>query len=391
MATITKRGNSYRIRVSCGYDCDGKQMVSSMTWKPDPTLTKKEIENEVQRVAADFEANLKGKRIILPAEMLLQDFCKQYLSLVKHKLSPTTYHSYELAIDNYIVPALGHVPLNQLKPLHIQLFVNQLCRPGARADGKKEAIAPTTLRRNYSVLRSILAKAYKLDIIKSNPANGEKIDLPPLGITKTDIFTKEEYIQILNLLQEEPLMYQVLIQLAFVTGCRRGELVALKWDDIDFKQNTVTINKSNYQITGNSVQTKLPKTKGSIRTIALSSSIMPLLESYKQQQQEKLKMYSITDYENWLFTQWNGSAINPSTPTHWFSKFLKKNNIAHRKFHAIRHTSATLLLSSGTDIKTVSSRLGHEDITITNRYLHMVKESDIAAAKTFDNIIENQN
>lgn len=84
--------------------------------------------------------------------------------MVKSNLSPTTYHSYELTIKNYIIPALGHIRLCDLKPMHIQLFINEMCRPGARADGKTDtAIATSTLHRNYSVLRSILTKAYKLN------------------------------------------------------------------------------------------------------------------------------------------------------------------------------------------------------------------------------------
>ncbi len=386
MATITKRGNSYRIRVSHGYDDNGKQIVSSMTWTPDPKLSLKQAEKEVQKIALSFEEKMKKQKKKDFSRLFLRDFCMQYLELVKNNISPTTYYSYQQTIQNYIIPALGHIPLNSLKPIHIQLFINQMCRPGARADGKTDtAIAPSTLRRNYSVLRSILTKAYKLELISSNPANSQKIDLPSLAADQTDIFTKQEFIQILNCLENEPLMYQVLIHFAFVTGCRRGELVALTWNDIDFEQKTISINKSNYQLSGSPIQTKAPKTKNSIRTISLSDSILELLQKYKQHQKQHITPYK----QNWIFTQWNGTPMHPSTPTHWFGKFLKKNNIAHRKFHAIRHTSATLLLSSGIDIKTVSGRLGHTDISTTNRYVHMVSEADKIAAKTFDAILNH--
>ena len=382
MATITKRGNSYRIRVSHGYDYNGKQIISSMNWTPDPTLTPKQAEKEVKKIALSFEQKVKNQKSDGASRLFLKEFCTQYLQLVKSNLSPTTYHSYELTIKNYIIPALGHIRLCDLKPMHIQLFINEMCRPGARADGKTDtAIATSTLHRNYSVLRSILTKAYKLDLISTNPANSKKIDLPPLAMAHTDIFSKEEFIQILHCLENESMIYQVLIHLAFVTGCRRGELVALTWNDIHFEQKTISINKSNYQFSGSSIKTKVPKTKNSIRTISLSESILDLLQKYKQEQPQ--------NKGNWIFTQRDGSPMHPSTPTHWFSKFLKKNHIPHRKFHAIRHTSATLLLSSGTDIKTVSARLGHTDISTTNRYVHAISESDKKAAKTFDAILNH--
>jgi integrase len=168
------------------------------------------------------------------------------------------------------------------------------------------------------------------------------------------------------------------------TGCRRGELTALQWCDIDFKKLTVSISKSNYSLKGMGVLTKEPKTAGSVRMLSVPQFCIDLLKDYRKEQ--KLTRLSLGDkWEegDWLFTQLDGKPMYPSTPTAWFDKFLKRNGFSHRKFHALRHTSATLLLTSGTNIKTVGSRLGHHKLSTTNRYVHEVTTADVAAAQTF--------
>ena len=121
----------------------------------------------------------------------------------------------------------------------------------------KKKFAASSIRRYYVVLQSILHSASKLGLIASNPADSDKIDLPPLEPPETQIFTKEEAAAMLGYLSNEPLMYQVLINLAIITGCRRGELVALEWSDIDFKADTVSISKSNSEATGRALLQKM--------------------------------------------------------------------------------------------------------------------------------------
>jgi len=91
--------------------------------------------------------------------------------------------------------------------------------------------------------------------------------------------------------------------------------------------------------------------------------------------------------EGWIFTQWNGEPMNPTTPTAWFSEFQERHGIPHHKFHALRHTSGTLLLSNGTNIKTVAARLGHTQLSTTNRYLHALEDADTAAAESFSSML----
>lgn len=387
MATITKRGNSYRIRVSCGYNAAGKQIVKSMSWTPPAGMTQKQIEKEVNRIAVEFEARITGQDGAEMSSMKLSDFCDRYLELSKTTLSPTTYAFYTSVIEQIIKPALGHMKLNAVKPIHAQQFIQMLQGDGIRSDGRGERLSASTVKRYFTVLKAIFAKAYKLDLIDRNPTDTAKLDMPTVEEPEIQIFTAEEAGKMLACLQSEPTMFQVLIHMALVTGMRRGELVAVKWNSIDFKQKTISVKRSNYKLRGQDIQTKTTKTKKSIREIAIPEYLLELLRRHHAEQiQNAIRLGDKWHGDGWVFTQWNGEPMNPMTPTRQFDKFLEKNGIPHRKFHALRHTSATLLLSSGTNIKNVAARLGHTQLSTTNRYVHALRDADERAADTFETL-----
>lgn len=382
MASITQRGKSYLIRVSDGFDLEGNRKSFAMTWTPEPKMTSRQIEKELARVAIEFEDSVKRGKIIRDAKMRFADWCPIYLQNVSGRLAPSTYQSYEKVIENYLNPAFGAMKLKDIHPQHVQSFVRNLQEPTA---GIQHKLSPSTIKRVYSVLQAILHNACKLGYIPENPATRDRIELPSTDDPEVDIFTKEEIERILDLLQNEPLMYQSLINLAIITGCRRGELVALKWEDVDFKSLVVSINKSNYISKANGIQTKSPKTSGSIRLVAIPPFCAELLKRYRREQKaERIRLGDQWIDEDWIFTQWNGAPMYPTTPTAWFSEFLKRHELPHRKFHALRHTSATLLLVNGADIKTVGSRLGHRKLSTTKRYVHKVESADVAAANAFE-------
>jgi len=413
MPNIKKRGETYLIRVSCGYDeMTGKQITKSMTWKPEPQMTSKQIEKELDRQAHLFEEQCKNGAIVKAGNMKLSDFCVQYLELKSGKLAPTTLKYYEQIFDKRVIPALGHMKLKDIKPMHVQKFILQLQSDNMIIENKgnkgttppkrirkseknedleaKTRLSNTSIKRYFVAFQSLMALAYKMELITSNPAKAEKLDLPPLPPAHTEIFTKKEAAEMLACLEKEELKYQVLVQLAIILGARRGELMALKWGSINFENKKLTIKASNYKITGEPIKTKLPKDY-KIRTISISDYCIELLTRYKQEQDnEAEKLGDQWHNEDWVFTQWNGLPMNIQTPTHWFPKFLKKYNLPHRKFHSLRHTSATLLLCSGVNIKTVSNRLGHADIETTNIYLDALAEADVEATNTLQNLLITQ-
>lgn len=398
MATVTKRGDTYKITVSCGYDINGKQIRRHTTWKPASGMTKKQIEKELDRQTVLFEEKVTSGEFLQDGNIKLGDFCNQYLEILStsESVAPTTVAMHKRAIQHYILPALGHIKMKDLKPIHVQKFIQEISKelPNTSTRNRDQPtmkLKPATIKRYYVVLQSILSRACKLGVISTNPATSSKIDLPQQGQAEIEIFTKEEASKMLSCLNNEPLIYQALIHLAIVTGARKGELIALTWDNIDLKTGTIIIKQSNYKLTGEEIKTKTTKS-GKIRSVSIPPYCVSLLKDYRvHQMQEQIKAGDQWNDENWVFTQWNGKPMHVNTPSHWFSKFLAKYDLPHRKLHALRHTSATLLLANGTNIKTVSSRLGHSQLSTTNIYLHSIEEADRAASQSFETILQIPN
>ncbi|MDE7389365.1 MAG: site-specific integrase [Lachnospiraceae bacterium] len=388
MATIQKRNNGYFISVSCGYDVNGKQIRRTMTYKPEKGMTAKQIEKEVQRQAVLFEEQCNKGTVSADNRLKLADYIPMYLENAKSTLSPVVYEQYNRIFNIYVIPMLGHFKLKDIKPLHVQKFVNALENLEERTDGTPCKLSPSTVRRYYTALQSVLHSAYKLGIIGNNPADSDRITLPKLTEQETDIFTTEDLNNMLFCLDGGPLQFQLLIHLALNTGCRRGELTGLKWSDIDYSTGIITVSRSNYKLTGDTeIKSKSTKT-GKSRKVMIPPYCIDMLRKYKAQQAElQLSLGDRWNGDNWIFIQADGKPMYPTTPTLQFTKFLKRNNLPHMKFHALRHTSATLLLSNGTNIKNVAARLGHAQLKTTNRYVHAVEEAEKEAANTLETLL----
>lgn len=396
MATIDrphrdKGGNviSYRIRVSQGFDYNGKRITPiTTTFNVPAGLTEKQALKEARRFAEDYEKQCSYLGCV-NSNMKLGDFCPQYLEIAKATLSPTTYEFYKLKITTLIIPALGHLKLKDITPAHIQQFVNEISKmPKEKRSGqpneKGDTLSPSTVRRYLTVLQSVFKQAVKLGLIPESPAKMERLTLPKAQAPKIEIFTKQEAAEMLSCLEREDLQFQTLVQLAIFTGARRGELAALKFSDIDFEQSKITIERAAYKLKGQPLATKPPKDYET-RTVTINDSCVELLKLLKAEKiSDAQRLGSQWIEGNWVFTQWNGEMMNPMTPTKQFSKFLEKNGLKHRKFHSLRHTSATLLLYAGVNIKQVQGRLGHGDIETTNKYLHLIEEADVEAVNKLD-------
>ncbi|WP_298481680.1 tyrosine-type recombinase/integrase [uncultured Ruminococcus sp.] len=375
---------SYTFRVYRGYTTEGERLKPYVhTWKSPVNLTERQADKEAERQALRFEEQCKTGLAGNATRITLAEFVPVYLEQKKPALSPTTYDYYCRAIELKILPALGHFKLQDIKPVHVQAFIQQLCNVDKMNRNRTETgqhLSPATVRRNLTILQSIMKLAIKRRILTENPARAELLDIPKVTAPKIDIFTKQEAAAMLEALEGEPLQFQVLIQLAIITGARRGELVALKFSDIDRQSNKITIERAAIKRTGQPPEIKPPKDY-EVRTVAVSPQCIELIDRLEQEKRLQRRTLGTYWHEGgWLFTQDNGEMMNPQTPTKQFSKFLKRHGFQHRKFHALRHTSATLLLYGGVSLKQVQGRLGHGDIETTNKYLHCLAEADEEAA-----------
>jgi len=367
----------------------GKQILRGRIFKPSKSdlsqeIFQKELKNFIEYFTDELQCERNRKK---PENKIISDFAKEYLSIQKTSLSPTSYVLYERIIEQHILPMFGRMRLRDIKTYHVQDFIMKL-NSMTRCDGKPGHIAPHTVKRYTTVLRSMLTMAYKMYYMDDDVGLSRRLTFPKERYQEVDVFTIEETKAILAAAKTEPINIRLLIELALFSGMRRGEIVGLKWSDINFGKQCLTIKRSIYKPKGKKSIEKEPKSHSSFRTIAIPNCLCETLNEYKKKQEEYSLSLATWQNLDYVFTDNIGNVMNPQTPTKQFSKFLDRHNIRNLKFHCLRHTSATLLLSNGCDIKTVSARLGHSSIETTNIYVHMLESVDKEAAITFDRICE---
>lgn len=425
MAYIKERGNNnYFVRVSYGMLDNGRPFQKSRLFHPSKvnlpeSKLRKELDAFVKALEeecriefelkhqhkpnVDFDENKAAQELAeeagvqesqhvltpiqTPSTPLFSDFCEIYLTAKKENISSTTFLLYETAIQRILIPKLGHLHLDEIKPFHVQELINFLATPSGRVDKKGEKLAPATIRRYLTILQSIMTMAWKQEYIQSNPADTRRLEISKIVTPEVEAFSNEEIAEILKMAQLEPIHIHAVIATAIYTGARRGEIAGLKWDDVDFEKRTMYIRRSVVKLVGQEPEIKLPKTISSIRQMAIPQALCDVLQELKKEQDRKKALLGEKWHEEgFLFTDWCGHVMHPHTPTKQFDKFLKKYGFRHLKFHGLRHSSATYLLSNGCDIKTVSKRLGHTSIDTTNIYVHALAKTDKAAADCFDTI-----
>ena len=390
MANITQKPNgTYLVRISCGRDImTGKQILRGRIFKPSkPDLSQERFQKELDEFIEDFTDELQCERNRKkPENKIVSDFAKEYLSIQKTSLSPGSYDFYQHIIEKHILPMFGRMRLRDIKTYHVQDFIMKL-NSMPRNDGKSGHISPQTVKRYTTVLRSMLTMAYKMYYMDDYVGLSRRLTFPKEHYQEVDVFTIEEAKAILTAAKTEPINIRLLIEIALFTGMRRGEIVGLKWSDINFDKQCLSVKRSIYKPKGEKSIEKEPKSHSSFRTIAIPNCLCKTLAEYKSWQ-EQLSL-SLDTWQNldYVFTDENGNVMNPQTPTKQFSNFLARHNIRHLKFHCLRHTSATILLANGCDIKTVSARLGHSSIDTTNIYVHVLESVDRQAAVTFESFL----
>lgn len=428
MASIQNRNGHFQVTVSRGYDVNGKKIRETRTFTPDPTRTPKQQERDLQQFVQEFEDEIESGISQDGRKITFKAFSERWLSEYAVNLQPGTIAKYTQELESKIYPAIGHRKLSDLKPALLSSFFAGLAKDGARVDGKPGGYSPASIAKTRNVISAILRTAVQLEVIDRNPC--EKAMLPKGEEIADQIkfFTPEQakaflaYIETPYTLKvsghqrvddtgipytvgdyeihkEIPEQIRILFNLAIYAGLRKGEILALKFSDIDFETDTVSITKSATVVKGKQI-CKKPKTKMSTRTITiphnLTLRILALKESREQLQAD---LGDFWQGEDWIFVQDNGQMMSYSTPYHALQDTLGRynadrpqdNQLPMIPFHGLRHTAATLLIAAGVDVKTISARLGHALTSTTmNIYVHALKESDKKAANAISNLLETQ-
>lgn len=323
----------------------------------------------------ELKDNIYNNDLLLPNTMTLEVFLKDFLEKYKVNISITTYNCYLRICNKYIIPMLGRYKIEDIKPIHIQNYVDDLVG----------ILSPQTLKIHINILKLAIKKAYRLKLIRENVV--EYIEIPRVKKFKNNIYTQDDMHKLLEKCDGTPL--ELPIFLASGLGLRISEILGLTWNNIDFSNNTVTIEKITVRNNGE-VILKDPKTESSARTISAPNELMNRLKSYKKEQIEMKLQGKIKNKLNLLFFDKNEKPIAQDVLSKKFNRFLKDNNLKHIRFHDLRHTHVTLLINSKVPIRVISERVGHSNINTTlNIYSHVLKEMDKEASDKISEVLFN--
>ena len=365
-------------QITIGYDpVTGKQKRRTFYGK-----TKAEVVKKMNEVLVDLERGT----YIEPTNITLGNWIREWLDDRKPHLTESTYNVYEMLIRVHIEPVLGDVTLKNLQTRRIQKLLNEKFTNG-RVDGKG-GLSSRTVKYIHQALNGCLSQAVKERIISFNPA--EYCELPKQEVNDIRVFSHEELQRFLQIAEKESQHFPA-FYLSISTGLRRGELLGLTWDDIDFENYSININKQLVRSKKDGLVFKSLKTKKSKRRIKVDNTAIAVLKNHKTKQSKtKLSLGEIYQDNNLIFCTDIGMPLEPRNFNRHFYMLVKKAKIPHTRLHDLRHLYATIAIESGVDLKIVSSILGHSSVRLTGDiYAHLTdKMQDEAVAKVSTVIAE---
>lgn len=447
-----KTGTTYRITVYAGFDTQGKRIRHRTTYKPVPGMTSRQTEKAAQRAAADFERSIEqgyaldnrqtfaeyaayvldlkersgtkpktldryrelmGRINQAIGHMKLADIRPQHLNsfyknlsepgiretggIATAKIDLSTWlkankksragiaRAAGVAASTVSAAAQGQ-PIQEVKAEAIAQAMGKRLGDVFTVEYDMEPLSDKTVLAYHRLISIILAQAEKEMLV---PYNAAAKATPPKAAKKApNYFQPETISEILKALEAEPLKWQLITHMLLVTGCRRGEIMGLKWDKVDFKTNRVKIDRELIISKSKGVHESTTKTND-IRYLTLPTETMVLLRKHKR---EQLRL-QLANGDRWIdtgyvFTQDNGDHMNPDSVTGWLYGFSRRHGLPHINPHAFRHTVASVLLANGTDIVTVAAQLGHASASTTeNFYAHIIEENKAKASECIADVL----
>ena len=339
---------------------------------------KRKAEAELARLRAEFEPPKEVGD--LSSDMLFADYLLEWLEIAKGRLAVATYSSYAVMINKPIGPYFRqrNLTLRELEARHLQMFYSEMLRK----------VKPNTVIHYHAIIHSALKYAVKTDMLVQNVA--DKVDRPKKNSFQPVFLSAEEMQKMFEALRGTKLELPVLV--AAFYGFRRGEVLGLKWDAIDFERGTISVIRTVTTITVDGKQTEIEqqsaKTKSSLRTLPLIGSFREYFLQVKEAQELNKQVcgncYNY-EYDGFVFVDELGERMRVDYLTNAFPKFLESHGLRRMRFHDLRHSCASLLLANGVPLKHIQEWLGHSDFTTTaNIYAHLDYKSKITSAQAME-------
>lgn len=444
-----KGGVSYKITVSMGRDALGNQIRHYKTWRPDRPMPPRQMEKEAKQAAFEFERELE-KGFLPDSKQTFSEYAEYIFSLREQRGDRAQTLSRVRRQMERINKYIGNMKLVDIRPQHLNEMYKKMAEPGANtcriyaapaidfnellsgdsfetlaskcgvswtvirrlchgqnislknADkvsknlgrndlftvvGAKEPLSPGTIRSYHGVVSMIFGNAEKEMIVQYNPA--KRVTLPKMKkIRGQEAIQPDALRKILEALDGERIDFKTLVHLLIVTGCRRGEVLALTWSDVDFEAGQIFIDKSVSYLPEKGIYCDATKT-GNSRYVSIPKETVLLLRQYRAwQSEQRLSVGDLWENNDLVFSKWNGTFLYPASVNIKLSEFCKRNGFPSLHPHLFRHTVASILLSNGIDVLSVSKILGHSSPNMTMRvYAHEIEDARRKGAECISDVI----
>lgn len=363
----------------------GKSRLSTRWYIPDG-WSESSIKRQLEKEKAEFQRKCdlgevlskkeqKQEQLKAAAEAARIQTLKQYGESVfmpakEDEVSENTRAYYQGMLDKHIYPYIGELKIVDITAADITAVIQK---------ARRSKLSHSTITGIYTTMHQLFKSAYMKDLIERTPM--DKVQKPrqtkeKLKDKAAEAFTNEEIKQIIRCIQSEKLKWQTYIMLAIDSGCRRGEMCGLKWKSVDFKKGTIVIENNLLYTKAKGIYETTPKS-GKAREIDVSHEVLSLLKSLRAEQAE-------SGLSQYVFTESNSAEpMHPQSPTRYFERFGKKYGIEHFHPHKLRHSFASIAITNGADIASVSEKLGHANKKIT---LQMYAHADAESIRRVGNI-----
>lgn len=371
-------------RVSNGYRIVFRYTDSNTGEKKQTTKRGFKLKSHAKKYLNELHNRMIKGTFNVPNDILISEFLRKWLEMKEGSIRENTYNGYRVNIENHIIPNIGDIELQKVIAMDIQNLYKTL--KNKKVGNGKEGLSAKSILYIHRVLVQAFDYAINENIIYDNVA--KRVKPPKVNKYEAKIYDKEQILKLLDTSKDT--LLEVPIALAALAGLRRGEVLGLRWKDIDFDNSRLYVKgqvvynkgKLNYSFT---------KTDESHRCIYIAETLMKILKTKKDtigelelRRRDKNGLSLVCCYND-------GSFINPSSFSKKFAKFLKDNGFAHIRFHDLRHSFSSIMHSTGVSIITISKMLGHTNPQITSEiYTHLLEEDHKRAANKLNSIFSER-